>query len=199
MGKKKSVVFMEGLRGGNPVFVQTLGICSALAVTTKLENAVVMSLGLTAITAISNVLVSILRDVIPHRIRLIVEMIIIASLVIVFDQVLQAYFYEVSKALSVYVGLIITNCIILGRAEAFALQNGPVDSFVDGIGNGLGYGVILCAVGAAREILGFGEIWGFRIMPSGFEPVQVMVLAPGAFIMLGILFWVFRYIEPVKE
>ena len=197
--KKYYAVLKDGFWGSNPIFVQTLGICSALAVTTKLKNSVVMALALTGVTAFSNVIVSLMRNVIPHRIRLIVEMVVIASLVVVFDQLLRAYYFEMSEQLSVYVGLIITNCIILGRAEAFALQNGPVASFVDGIGNGLGYGSVLVAVGTAREILGSGTLWGYRVLPKSYEPVQLMVLAPGAFIMLGVLYWVFRTLSPVEE
>ena len=197
--KKYLTILKDGFWGGNPIFVQTLGICSALAVTTKVPNALVMGVALTAVTGVSNVIISVMRNAIPHRIRLIVEMIVIAALVIFVDQILQAFFFEMSEQLSVYVGLIITNCIILGRAEAFALQNGPVASFFDGIGNGLGYASVLVAVAAAREVLGSGTFWGIRVMPASYQPIQLMVLAPGAFIMLGLLYWAFTSSRGTEE
>jgi len=199
MSNKHIKTIKDGFWAGNPIFVQTLGICSALAVTTKVQNALVMGLALTGVTGLSNVAISLMRNVIPHRIRLIVEMIVIAALVILFDQLLKAYYFEMSEQLSVYVGLIITNCIVLGRAEAYALQNGPFSSFLDGIGNGLGYAAVLVIVAAFRELLGSGGLWNHRIMPASYEPIQLMVLAPGAFIMLGLLYWVFRGLNPVKE
>ena len=181
--------------GSNPIAYQVLGICSALAVTVQLKNAIVMGIAVTAVTAGSNVTISLLRNFIPHRIRIIVELAVVASLVIVVDQFLQAYMYDMSKTLSVFVGLIITNCIVLGRAEAFAMQNGPWLSLWDGIGNGLGYAWVLALVGAARELLGSGTLLGFRLVPEaaydvGYVNNGLMVLPPAAFILLGLIVWV---------
>jgi Na+-transporting NADH:ubiquinone oxidoreductase subunit D len=178
----------------NPIAYQVLGICSALAVTVQLKNAIVMSISVLAVLVGSNVVISLLRNLIPHRIRIIVELSVVASLVIIVDQVLQAYMYDMSKTLSVFVGLIITNCIILGRAEAFAMANGPWLSLWDGVGNALGYGWVLCVVAAARELFGFGTILGFTIMPealynSGYSNNGLMVLPPAAFILLGLIIW----------
>jgi len=188
----------------NPITVQVLGICSALAVTVQLKQAVVMSCAVIFVLIGSNFILSLLRKGLPSRIRIIVEMCVIASLVILVDQVLRAYFFELSKQLSVFVGLIITNCIVLGRAEAFALGNPPLPSILDGIGNGLGYSIVLCTVGAIREIFGSGTIWGFPLVIEmgnwmglsksfyelGYENMGLMVLPPGAFIIIGVFIWV---------
>lgn len=181
--------------GSNPIAYQVLGICSALAVTVQMQNAIVMGVAVIAVCAGSNVTVSILRNFIPHRIRIIVELAVVASLVIVVDQVLQAFLYDMSKTLSVFVGLIITNCIVLGRAEAFAMANGPWLSLWDGIGNGLGYAWVLAAVAAARELFGAGTILGVRLIPEaaydlGYVNNGLMVLPPAAFILLGLIIWV---------
>lgn len=178
----------------NPIAYQVLGICSALAVTVQLNNAIVMSICVIGVTAGSNVVISALRNFIPHRIRIIVELSVVASLVIIVDQVLQAYMYDMSKTLSVFVGLIITNCIVLGRAEAFAMANPVWPSFWDGIGNGLGYGWVLCVVALFRELLGGGTVLGFRIIPEaaydfGYVNNGLMVLPPAAFILLGLIIW----------
>lgn len=179
----------------NPIAYQVLGICSALAVTVKLENALVMGIALTVVTTFSNVAISLLRNYIPHRIRIIVELAVISTLVIVVDQVLQAYYYSMSKQLSVFVGLIITNCIVMGRAEAFALANGPIASMWDGIGNGLGYAWVLALVGTIRELFGSGTILGYAVVPEsffdfGYVNNSLMVYPPAAFILLGLLIWV---------
>lgn len=179
----------------NPIAYQVLGICSALAVTVKLANGLVMGAALTVVTAGSNVAISLLRNYIPHRIRIIVELAVISTLVIAVDQVLQAYYYEMSKQLSVFVGLIITNCIVMGRAEAFALANGPWASLWDGIGNGLGYAWVLALVGAIREIFGSGTILGYEVIPksffaAGYVNNSLMVYPPAAFVLLGLLIWI---------
>lgn len=187
-------ILIKGLWSQNPVAYQVLGICSALAVTVKMSTAVVMALALTAVTACSSLIISSMRKIIPSNIRIIVELAVISTLVIVTDQVLKAYFYDISKQLSIFVGLIITNCIVLGRAEAFALANDPIDSFVDGIANGLGYGLILVVVAFIRELLGSGSFLGFQVVPGvlydlGFQNMGLMVLAPGAFFVIGLLVW----------
>ena len=187
-------IITKGIWKENPVAYQVLGICSALAVTVKMSTAIVMAIALTCVTALSSFFVSLLRKRIPSNIRIIVELAIIASLVIVTDQVLKAFFYDISKQLSIFVGLIITNCIVLGRAEAFALANKPLDSFLDGIGNGLGYGMILVFVAFIRELLGSGKILGFAVIPDfvynlGYQDMGLMVLAPGAFFIIGLLVW----------
>ena len=189
----------------NPVTVQVLGICSALAVTVQMKNAFVMALSVTAVIALSNVIVSLIRNLIPNRIRIIVQLVIVALLVILVDQVLKAYAYDVSKQLSVFVGLIITNCIVMGRLEAFALGNGPWKSFLDGIGNGLGYGIILMIVAFFRELLGSGKIFGIEILGNavdktgayahGYVNNGFMLLAPMALITVGIIIWVQRGIN----
>ena len=189
----------------NPVTVQVLGICSALAVTVQMKNAFVMALSVTAVIALSNVIVSLIRNLIPNRIRIIVQLVIVALLVILVDQVLKAYAYDVSKQLSVFVGLIITNCIVMGRLEAFALGNGPWKSFLDGIGNGLGYGIILMIVAFFRELLGSGKIFGIEILGNAVEKTGAyahgyvnngfMLLAPMALITVGIIIWVQRGIN----
>jgi len=183
----------------NPISTQVLGICSALAVTVQLQTAIVMSLAVISVLSLSNVLISLIRNKVPSNIRIIVELAIIATLVILVDQVLKAYLYDISKQLSVFVGLIITNCIVLGRAEAFALQNKPWPSFLDGVGNGLGYSMILIAVAFGRELLGSGSLFGFQVIPdaayaAGYQNMGLMVLATGAFILLGLIIWVQRTI-----
>ncbi|SLM28108.1 Na(+)-translocating NADH-quinone reductase subunit D [Desulfamplus magnetovallimortis] len=186
--------FTKGIWKENPVAYQVLGICSALAVTVQMHTALVMGIALTLITGISNLIISIMRSKIPSTIRIIVELTVIASLVIVTDQILKAFFYDISKQLSVFVGLIITNCIVLGRAEAFALANPPLPSLMDGLGNGAGYGLILVIVAFIRELLGSGKIIGIPVIPqwltdAGYSNMGLMVLAPGAFFVIGLLVW----------
>ncbi|MCD6660759.1 MAG: NADH:ubiquinone reductase (Na(+)-transporting) subunit D [Lentimicrobium sp.] len=198
---KTKKLLLGPLNKDNPITVQVLGICSALAVTVKLEPAVVMSISVIVVTAMSNLLISLLRNTIPPRIRIIVQLVVIAALVILVDQVLKAFVYDVSKQLSVFVGLIITNCIIMGRLEAFAMANKPWPSFVDGIGNGLGYGIILIIVAFFRELLGSGTIWGFHVMPKAFYELGyvnngLMILPPMALIVVGIIIWVQRSRNP---
>ncbi len=181
----------------NPITVQVLGICSALAVTAKLEPAVVMALSVTVVTASSNLVISLLRNTIPPRIRIIVQLVIVAMMVILVDQVLKAFVYGVSKQLSVFVGLIITNCIVMGRLEAFAMANKPWPSFLDGIGNGLGYGIILVIVGVLRELFGSGSLLGYKIIPQvfydmGYSNNGFFILPPMALIIVGIIIWVQR-------
>ncbi|MGD9489541.1 MAG: NADH:ubiquinone reductase (Na(+)-transporting) subunit D [Calditrichaceae bacterium] len=195
--KKNMRVLREPLSDNNPITFQVLGICSALAVTVQMKTALVMSLAVMFVLTLSNVSISFLRKFIPSKIRIIIELAVISTLVILVDQVLKAYLYDISKQLSVFVGLIITNCIIMGRAEAFALQNKPWPSFLDGLGNALGYGWILMVIATGREILGSGSFMGFQIIPdavyaAGYENMGLMVLAPGAFILLGLLVWVQR-------
>ncbi len=188
MAKLKKIL-IEPLSKNNPITWQILGVCSALAVTTKVETALVMTASLTLVTAFSNMSISLLRNHIPSKIRMIVELCIIATLVILADMVLKAFVYDVSKQLSVFVGLIITNCIVMGRAEAFALQNPPYPAFIDGIGNGIGYGIVLILVASFRELFGSGSLLGYQIMPDAYQPNLLMVLAPGAFIVIGLLIW----------
>ena len=193
-------IFSDPLINNNPITRQVLGVCSALAVTVKLEMAIVMALALTFVVTFSNLIVSLLRNHIPSNVRIIVQLMVIATLVILVDQVLQAYMYDVSKQLSVFVGLIITNCIVMGRAEAFAMSNGPKDSALDGLGNGIGYGSILIIVSIFRELLGSGQLYGYQIIPLSIYANQggwymdngLMLLAPGAFIVLGLLIWAQR-------
>ena len=185
------------LSGNNPVIVQILGICSALAVTVQLKPAVVMGLSVMVVTAFANLVMSMLRKGVPSRIRIIVQLVVIAALVILVDQVLKAFVYDVSKQLSVYVGLIITNCIVMGRVEAFALQNKPWDSFLDGIGNGAGYGLILVIVAFFRELLGSGKLFGFEVVPqcvyeAGYSNCGLMLFPPMALILVGCIIWVHR-------
>jgi len=194
--------FSEPLIKSNPVFIQMLGICSALAVTVQLKTAIVMGLSLTFVLAFSNLIISMLRKVIPRNIRMIVELSVIATLVILADEVLRAFLYDISKQLSVFVGLIITNCIVMGRAETFALGNPPGLSFLDGLGNGAGYGSVLVAVAFIRELLGSGKLFGFSVIPNsfynaGYENMGFMLLAPAAFIIIGLLVWLQKSI--VKE
>jgi Na+-transporting NADH:ubiquinone oxidoreductase subunit D len=191
---KSYKVFRSALWADNPISKQMLGICSALAVTVQLKTALVMSLALTLVLCSSNVLVSLLRRQIPRNIRIIVELVIIASLVILADQILKAFLYDISKQLSVFVGLIITNCIVMGRAESFAMSNPPHLSFFDGLGNGCGYGLILMAVAFIRELLGSGKLFGVPVVPealyaAGYANMGLLVLAPGAFIVIGLLYW----------
>ena len=203
--KKKEPLFSKNNRkllkdpmdDQNPITVQVLGICSALAITVQVEQAVVMALSVTAVLACGNVIISLLRNSVPNRIRIIVQLVVIASLVILVDQVLQAFAYDVSKALSVFVGLIITNCIIMGRLEAFALGNKPWPSFLDGIGNAAGYGVILIIVAVFRELFGSGTLYGYQVVPqlfydAGYENNGLMILPPMALILVGLIIWVQR-------
>ncbi len=185
----------------NPIALQVLGVCSALAVTSSLQVTFVMCIALTAVTAFSNFFISLIRLHVPGNIRIIVQMIIIASLVIVVDQILKAVAYGISKQLSVFVGLIITNCIVMGRAEAFAMKNPPVASFVDGIGNGLGYSVVLLSVGFVRELLGAGKLFGIEILPlitdgGWYNPNGLLLLPPSAFFLIGLFIWALRSWKP---
>ncbi len=184
--------FVSPLNLNNPVTVQVLGICSALAVTSQLKPAIVMGLSVTVITAFSNVIISLLRQTIPNRIRIIVQLVVVAALVTVVSQLLKAFVYDVSVQLSVYVGLIITNCILMGRLEAFAMQNGPWPSLLDGIGNGLGYALILVIVGFVRELFGFGSLLGLQVMPSGYVPNGMMVMPAMSLIIVGCVIWASR-------
>jgi len=199
--KKYKEILLDPIFNNNPIALQILGICSALAVTSKLETAAVMSIAVIFVIAFSNLFVSLVRSHIASSIRILVEMTIIASLVIIADQIIKAYAYDISKQLSVYVGLIITNCIVMGRAEAFALQNKPFVSFIDGIGNGIGYSFILIVVGFVRELFGSGKLFGLSILPlttdGGWYPSNGMfLLAPSAFFLIGIIIWVIRAFKP---
>ncbi|MCB9681293.1 MAG: NADH:ubiquinone reductase (Na(+)-transporting) subunit D [Alphaproteobacteria bacterium] len=196
-GKKERRIIGDPMIDNNPVTVQVLGICSSLAVTIQVNRALVMAAALIVVVACSNVVISLMRNIIPPSIRIIVQLSVIASLVICVDQFLQAYLYDISKQLSVFVGLIITNCILMGRAEAFAMANPPWQSFLDGLGNGLGYGMVLLIVSVFREVLGSGTLLGFHVVPQavydlGYVNMGLMVLAPGAFIILGLLIWAQR-------
>lgn len=193
MAAKTNEVLLDPLFNNNPIALQVLGICSALAVTTQLKTALVMSIALTVVLACSNVAVSVIRNYIPASIRIIVQLTIIASLVIITDQVLKAYIYDVSKQLSVFVGLIITNCIVMGRAEAYAMQNGPTMSLMDGIGNGLGYSMVLILVAVFRELFGSGKLLGITILPPEiYQPNGLMLLSPSAFFLIGLGIWALR-------
>ena len=188
---------LEPLVSNNPIALQILGICSALAVTSSMKVAFVMCLALTVVTAFSNLFVSLIRNHIPGSIRIIAQMTIIASLVILVDQVLKAVAYDISKQLSVFVGLIITNCIVMGRAEAFAMKNPPLPSFIDGVGNGLGYSLILMVVAFIRELLGAGKLWGYQVLPVSTEggwyvANGMMLMPPSAFFLIGMIIWVIR-------
>ena len=194
----------DPLWDNNPIAFQILGICSALAVTTRIDKALVMGIGVTLVCALSNVVISSIRRFIPNKIRIIVQLVVVSGVVIVFDQVLRAYMYDLSKELSVFVGLIITNCIVMGRLEAYAMGNRPWRSFLDGIGNGLGYAWILIVVGAIREVLGAGRLFGVQVVPqalydAGYVNNGLMVLAPGAFVLLGIIVWIQRSISGYVE
>ena len=197
LSRKTKQVLLGPLSKNNPVIVQILGICSALAVTAKLEPAFVMAISVTAVLAFANVIISLLRNTIPNSIRIIVQLVVVAALVIIVDQVLKAYAYDVSKQLSVFVGLIITNCILMGRLEAFALGNGPWESFLDGVGNGIGYGIILVIVAFFRELLGSGTLFGYQVIPQafydwGYENNGLMILPPMALITVACIIWVHR-------
>ena len=204
LSKSSKAAVSDPLMSNNPISLQVLGICSALAVTTKLDIAFVMTLAVIAVLCISNTVISLLRNMIPSKVRIIVQLSVIASMVILTDLILQAYMYDISKQLTVFVSLIITNCIIMGRAEAFAMQNGPWKSFLAGLGNGLGYGIILIAVAFFRELLGSGTIYGYKVVPealyaAGYENMGLMVLSPGAFIILGLIVWAQRILGNVEE
>jgi Na+-transporting NADH:ubiquinone oxidoreductase subunit D len=194
---KNIKLLTEPLGNSNPITVQVLGICSALAVTVKMKPAFVMAISVMVVLAVSNVVISFLRNTIPPRIRIIVQLVVVAAMVILVDQILKAFVYDISKQLSVFVGLIITNCIIMGRLEAFAMGNKPWVSFLDGIGNSAGYGVILIIVAFFRELLGSGTVWGYQIVPEGFynfgyQNNGLMILPPMALIVVGIIIWVQR-------
>ncbi|KKA46303.1 MULTISPECIES: NADH:ubiquinone reductase (Na(+)-transporting) subunit D [Salinivibrio] len=185
----------------NPIALQVLGVCSALAVTTQMQTAFVMTLAVMFVTAMSNLFVSLIRNHIPNSVRIIVQMAIIASLVIVVDQTLKAFVYDISKQLSVFVGLIITNCIVMGRAEAYAMKSSPLPSFIDGLGNALGYGFVLMTVAFFRELLGSGSVFGVSILPvvsegGWYQPNGMMLLAPSAFFLIGFLIWIVRTFKP---
>lgn len=199
--KEIKTVLFGPIFANNPIALQVLGICSALAVTTKMEKALVMGIALTVVAAFSNLFISLIRNHIPSSVRIIVQMTIIASLVIVVDQVLKAFAYDVAKELSVFVGLIITNCIVMGRAEAYAMKTGPGMSFLDGIGNGLGYSVLLLVVAFIRELFGSGTLFGVEVLPlvsagGWYQPMGMMLIAPSAFIIIGLLIWILRAFRP---
>ncbi|WP_404811089.1 NADH:ubiquinone reductase (Na(+)-transporting) subunit D [Actinobacillus pleuropneumoniae] len=194
-------LLLSPIADNNPIALQILGICSALAVTTQLQTAVVMAIAVSLVTAFSSMFISMIRNYIPNSIRIIVQMAIIASLVILVDQILRAYAYELSKQLSVFVGLIITNCIVMGRAEAFAMKSGPVESFVDGIGNGLGYGAMLIIVAFLRELIGSGKLFGVTILQTvqdggWYQANGLFLLAPSAFFIIGFVIWGIRTWKP---
>ena len=197
LSKKNKGILFNPLSKNNPVVVQVLGICSVLAVTAKLEPALVMGISVIAVLAFSNVIISLIRNTIPNNIRIIVQLVVVAALVIIVDQILKAYTYEVSKALSVFIGLIITNCILMGRLEAFALSNKPWPAFLDGVGNGLGYAIILVIVGFFRELLGSGSLMGCKVIPQSFYDLGymdngLMILPPMALITVACIIWVQR-------
>lgn len=204
LSKKDTKLITDPLADNNPITIQVLGICSALAITAELKASIVMAISVLFVLGIGNVVISLMRNIIPSKIRIIVQLVVVAALVIIVDQVLKAYAYELSKTLSVFVGLIITNCIIMGRFEAFALANGPWRSFLDGIGNAAGYGLILIAVGFLRELLGSGTLLGFSVLGNpipgeltglyalGYENNGFMLLSPMALIVVGILIWIQR-------
>ena len=199
----KEVLF-NPVFANNPIGLQILGICSALAVTSNLQTALVMSIALTLVTGFSNLFISMIRNQIPSSIRMIVQMVIIASLVIVVDQVLKAFAYSLSKQLSVFVGLIITNCIVMGRAEAFAMQNPPLLSFCDGIGNGLGYSAMLIVLGVVRELFGAGKLLGYSVLPTindggWYQPNGMLLLPPSAFFLIGLIIWALRSWKPAQK
>lgn len=202
MSSKNNEILLGPLNRNNPVLVQVLGICSALAVTSQLKPALVMGISVTVVVALANVIISLLRKGIPNRIRIIVQLVVVAALVSIVNEVLKAYVYDVSKQLSVYVGLIITNCILMGRLEAFALSHKPWESALDGIGNGLGYTFVLVAIGFVRELLGSGTLFGFKIIPAsvyeaGYLDCGLMNMAPMALILLACIVWIQR--SRIKE
>ncbi|SFR12628.1 NADH:ubiquinone reductase (Na(+)-transporting) subunit D [Poseidonocella sedimentorum] len=201
MAQTRREMLIDPLVDNNPITLQVLGICSALAVTSSLKVAFVMAIAVTLVTGFSSMFISMIRSQIPGSIRIIVQMVIIASLVIIVDQILKAYAFEISKTLSVFVGLIITNCIVMGRAEAFAMKNPPVASFIDGVGNGLGYGLILMLVGVVRELFGSGSLFGVTILQTvnnggWYVPNGLLLLPPSAFFVIGLLIWAFRSWKP---
>jgi Na+-transporting NADH:ubiquinone oxidoreductase subunit D len=201
LSDKNKEILLGPLSKNNPVIVQVLGICSCLAVTAKMEPALVMSLSLTAVLAFANVIISLIRNTIPNRIRIIVQLVVVAALVIIVDQILKAFAYEVSLQLSVFVGLIITNCILMGRLEAFALGNKPWPAFLDGVGNGLGYSIILLVVAFFRELLGSGTLFGVQVIPQcvydwGYQNNGLMILPPMALIVVGCIIWIHRAKNP---
>jgi len=201
LSKQQREALIDPLVNNNPIALQILGICSALAVTTKMETALVMSLGLTVVTGFSNLAISLIRNYIPASIRIVVQLTVIASLVIVTDQILKAFVFDVSKQLSVFVGLIITNCIVMGRAEAYAMANPPAASFLDGIGNGLGYSLVLISVSFIRELLGSGKLLGVSVLKlttegGWYTSNGLMLLAPGAFFLIGSIIWALRTWKP---
>ncbi|MFT4808394.1 MAG: Na+-transporting NADH:ubiquinone oxidoreductase subunit D [Paraglaciecola sp.] len=201
--KEMKKVLFGPVLNNNPIALQVLGVCSALAITTKLETALVMSLALTTVTAFSNLFISLIRNHIPSSVRIIIQMTIIASLVIVVDQVLKAYSYEISKQLSVFVGLIITNCIVMGRAEAYAMKSPPFMSFLDGLGNGIGYSMVLIVIGTIKELFGFGTLLGFEILPlvqngGWYQGNGLLILPFSSFFLIGGLIWVIRTIRPAQ-
>ena len=203
MSSDTKKVLTSPIVDNNPIALQVLGICSALAVTSSMANALVMSLAVVVVTAFSNLFISMIRNMIPSSVRIIVQMAIIASLVIVVDQVLKAFSYQLSKELSVFVGLIITNCIVMGRAEAFAMKEKPVVSFMDGIGNGLGYGVILMTVAFFRELFGFGKLFGIEILPliqngGWYQANGLLVLPFSSFFIIGLIIWAIRQWKPAQ-
>lgn len=203
MAQSRREMLVDPLVDNNPITLQVLGICSALAVTSSMQVSFVMALAVTFVTAFSSMFISMLRNHIPGSIRIIVQMVIIASLVIVVDQILKAYAYQISKTLSVFVGLIITNCIVMGRAEAFAMKNPPIPSFIDGIGNGLGYGLILMLVGFVRELFGAGSLFGITILETTnnggwYVPNGMLLLPPSAFFIIGLIIWAFRSWKPAQ-
>jgi len=199
MAERPSAILKENVWTNNPVFVQVLGICSTLAVTNNLTNTLIMSLGVMFVTAFSSLTVSVLKRSIPRKVRMIVQTLIIAFYVIILDILLRAYLPDVSKALGPYVGLIITNCIIMGRAEAFAQSNTPLLSFWDGISSGLGYGWVLMSIAFVRELLGFGSLFGFTVLPEMIPRWTIMVMAPSAFFLMGGLIWIIKTIMLKKE
>ncbi|SFN50284.1 Na+-transporting NADH:ubiquinone oxidoreductase subunit D [Cohaesibacter marisflavi] len=201
MSVHKNSMLVDPLVDNNPITLQVLGICSALAVTSSLKVAFVMAISVTLVTAFSNLFISLIRNHIPNNIRIIAQMVIIASLVILVDQVLKAYAFEISKTLSVFVGLIITNCIVMGRAEAYAMKNPPLASLLDGIGNGLGYSLILMLVGVVRELFGSGSLFGITILKTvnnggWYVPNGMLLLPPSAFFIIGLIIWAFRTWKP---
>lgn len=202
--KHQRAALFDPLLANNPIGLQMLGICSALAVTTRMDKALVMSVSLTVVAALASLVVSLIRRFTPSSVRIIVQLAVISSLVIVVDQVLKAYLYEISLELSVFVGLIITNCIVLGRTEGFAMQNPPLISLLDGIGNGLGYSLVLLMVGFIREFLGTGRVFGYQALPlvsegGWFYPNGMFLLAPAAFFIIGVLIWFLRTWKPEQQ
>jgi Na+-transporting NADH:ubiquinone oxidoreductase subunit D len=198
--KTKDLLFDPVVKN-NPIALQVLGICSALAVTSQLKQVVIMGAAVALVTGISSMMVSLIRNTIPNSIRIIIQMTVAASAVIIADQLLKAYFYDISKQMSVYIGLIITNCIVMGRMEGFAMKNGPWPSFLDGIGNGLGYSALLIAVGVVRELFGSGKLFGFSVLPlttegGWYQANGLLLLPPSAFFIIGCLIWVLRTFRP---